>query len=343
MAEDDAFDGYCLCVGCAGGRSADGDVLAGQERAGVEEELGEGIMHPVDEELLVAGEVDGGDLSEGERGGGREEAAHVEVEAGGRARGRADVSDLSASVEAILREDGDFVRGDGGVGRLNGTGDVYDAAGGEIAEGLSVVELGLSVDLDGELTSVGSLNDEGLPGDVDTDNRCVEVVDVPAGVSGCDCCDVEGGYDVAVDLTGAIHLNGLEEIEVHAEADWFGLGDDEGCLECDVDGAGGEGCGLGLDGWSRPGLRVEIADGGGAESDLDAGVGGYRDGVEIEQGLEAVVAGEVDGGGAADEGDAVSASVDCVDALELNGERGDTDSGCVGSNDEGVSGDDVGG
>jgi len=40
-------------------------------------------VHPVDEEVLLAAEVDLSDLSQGERGGGREEAANVEVEAGG--------------------------------------------------------------------------------------------------------------------------------------------------------------------------------------------------------------------------------------------------------------------
>ena len=69
--------------------------------------------------------------------------ADVEVEAAGGAGGWTDVGDLAGGVEAVLREDGDFVGGDGGVGGLDGAGDLYDAAGGEIAEAFVVVPLGL--------------------------------------------------------------------------------------------------------------------------------------------------------------------------------------------------------
>ena len=196
-------------------------------------------MHPVDEVVFVAAEVDGCDLSEGEAGGGGQEAADVEIEVCCDAGGRLDVGDLAGGVEAVLREDGDFVGADGGVGGFDGAGDLYDAAGGETVDGLVVIPLGLSVDLDGEVAAVGSLNYEGLSGGVDADDGGVEVVDVATGVGGRDCSDVEGGSYIAGDLSGGAYLDGFEEIEVHAEADGLRLGDDERRREWNCDCAGG--------------------------------------------------------------------------------------------------------
>ena len=100
-----------------------------------------------------------GDLAVGDAvTAGGQGAADVEVEVAGDAGGRLDVGDLAGGVEAILREDGDFVGVDGGVGAVEGAGNLDDAGGGEVGEGLAVVPLGLAVDIDGEGAAVRSLN-----------------------------------------------------------------------------------------------------------------------------------------------------------------------------------------
>ena len=54
LTENDTVDGDGLRVGCSAGRATDGDALAGQESAGVEEEFGEGVVPAVEEEVLLA-------------------------------------------------------------------------------------------------------------------------------------------------------------------------------------------------------------------------------------------------------------------------------------------------
>jgi hypothetical protein len=198
VVEGDAVDGDGVGVGCAAGGAAERRPVRGAA-AGVEEELGERVVHLVDEELLRAGEVDLRDLPEGEAGVGGQKRADVEVEAGGRAGAGRDVGDLTVGVEGVLGEDGDFVGVDGGVGFVEDAGDADDAAGGERADGLVVVPLGGAVDVDGELTAVRALDDEGLRGGVDADDGGVELVDVGAGVADGDGGEVEGGRDHAGD------------------------------------------------------------------------------------------------------------------------------------------------
>jgi hypothetical protein len=48
-------------------------------------------------------------------------------------------------------------------------------------DGFVVIPLGLTVDVDGELTAVRALDDEGLRVDVDADYGGVELIDVGAG------------------------------------------------------------------------------------------------------------------------------------------------------------------
>ena len=168
----------------------------GSMSAGVEEELGQGVMHPVDEEVLRAAQVDLRDLTQRKPSGGRQQAAHVQIEAAGwRTRGLGHVGDLAVGVEAVLRQDGNFVRIDGRVGFIEYAGDAHDAAGGERADALAVVPLGISGYVDGELAAMRALHDEGLGGDIDADDGGIELIDVGAGVAGADRADVEGWGD----------------------------------------------------------------------------------------------------------------------------------------------------
>ena len=264
-------------------------------------------MHPVDEELLGAAEVDLRDLAQGETCGGGQKTAHIELEAGGwRACDLGDVGDLAVGEEAALREDGYFVGVDGGVHFVEDAGDLDDAAGGEGAEALAVVPLGAAADVDGEVAAMRALDDEGLGGGVDADDGGVKLVDVGAGVAGADYADVEGGLDLAGDLAAAIDQDRLGQIEVEMQANRLRDGDDEGRGKIDADGGGGEGRGFRRDGGRGAGDGVEIAEGRRAEGDLNAGIGADGNVVHVEQGLEAVEAGEVDGGLTADEGDAAA-------------------------------------
>ena len=86
VAQDNAFHRDCAGIGRAGGRPADGDVLAGKQAALVEEELREGAVHPVDRVLLRSVEINGCKLAEREARGCRQQAAHVKVEARGGTR-----------------------------------------------------------------------------------------------------------------------------------------------------------------------------------------------------------------------------------------------------------------
>ena len=250
---------------------------------------------------------------------------------------------MTGSVEAVLREDGDFVGVEGCVGAIEDAGDLDDATGGEGAEAFVVVELGGSADVDGELTAVWSLDDEGLRVGVHADDGGIELVDVGASIVGADGVDVEGGSDLAGDLSVGVNLDGFAEVEVKVEADGCALGDDERVCERDGDGGGGEGGGFCLNGGCGAGLGGEVSDGGGAEGDGDAVVGADGDVVHVEQRLESVVAGEVDGGGAAEKRHDVAGGVGCVDALDLHGEGGDACDGGVGADDEGWTGYCVGG
>ena len=92
---------------------------------------------------------------------------------------------------------------------------------------------------------------------------------------------------------------------------------------------------------AAPACVVEVADGCGAERDGDAVVGADGNVVHVEEGLETVEAGEVDGGRAAEERNAVAAGVDCIDAHDLNGERGDAGKRGVGADDKGGTADNL--
>ena len=89
-------------------------------------------------------------------------AAHIKVEAGRGARRRLDVGDLATGVEALSREDGDFVRIDGRVGPIESAGDRTMLLVVEIADALVVIPLGLPGHVDGEVSAMRALNDEGL-------------------------------------------------------------------------------------------------------------------------------------------------------------------------------------
>lgn len=62
-----------------------------------------------------------------------------------RAGGRLYIGDLSRGIEAVLREDGDFVGIDGRVGTIQVAGHLHDAAGGEIAKTCASIKLGLAL------------------------------------------------------------------------------------------------------------------------------------------------------------------------------------------------------
>ena len=111
------------------------------------------------------------------------------------------------------------------------------------------------------------------------------------------------------------------------------LADDQRIGEGLCVGRGSEGRRHGGDG-GRAGAGLEIADGGAGEGDGDLGVGVGRDVIHVEERLEAVVAGEVDGGLAADQGDGVAAGVDGVDGLDGGVKRDNAGDGCIGADDE---------
>src|ERR1035441_8586224 len=83
VAQRHAVYGNSISVGCPGCRAADGNMLAGYQPAGVEEELRERIVHPVDGEDLAAGEIYLRNLTQLHAGVGDRQPAHIEVEAGG--------------------------------------------------------------------------------------------------------------------------------------------------------------------------------------------------------------------------------------------------------------------
>lgn len=70
VGQDDSLDGDGLRVRGSAGGTADGNMLTRDDGAGVEKVLRQRIMHPVNEVVLIPGEIDGGDLAEGESGGG---------------------------------------------------------------------------------------------------------------------------------------------------------------------------------------------------------------------------------------------------------------------------------
>ena len=92
-----------------------------------------------------------------------------------------------------------------------------------------------------------------------------------------------------------VDLDGFIEAEIHMDADRAGRGDDQRVGQRLGHRAGGEGGGHGLNG-GRTGAGLQVADGGAGEDDVDLGVGVGGDVVHVEQRLQAVVAGEVDGG-----------------------------------------------
>ena len=196
-------------------------------------------MHPVDEEVLRAAQIDLRDLAQRKPSSGRQQAAHVQVEAAGRRPRPGHVGDLTVGVEAILRQDGNFVRIDGRVGFIEFAGDAHDAAGGERADALAVVPLGISGYVDGELAAMRALHDEGLGGDIDADDGGIELVDVGAGVCGADRADVEGRGDLAGDLAIAVDQDRLAQIEIEMQTGGPCLADDDRCRR----GVGDGGCG----------------------------------------------------------------------------------------------------
>src|ERR1017187_3531117 len=107
----------------------------------------------------------------------------------------------------------------------------------------------------------------------------------------------------------------------------------KGLVEGDVYRRCGErGC-LVCNGWRRCG-GVEIADGCRAQCDGYAGISTDRHIIHIQQGLEPVVAREIDGGRAADERRGVSAAVSQFDALDLRRKRGHAGQGRVSADHE---------
>src|ERR1019366_7113587 len=100
VAQRHAVYGNSIGIGCPARRTADGNMLAGDQSAGVEEELRERIVHPVDGEYLAAGEIYLRNLAQLHAGAGGQQPAHIEVEAGGCAGWRSYISYLAACVEA---------------------------------------------------------------------------------------------------------------------------------------------------------------------------------------------------------------------------------------------------
>ncbi len=200
----------------------------------------------------------------------------------------------------------------------------------------AVVPLGLGVDVDGKVAAVRALDGEGLGGGGGVDDAGDELIDVAAGIAGADGANVQSRIDVAGDLAAG-DLDGFIEAEIQVDANGAGGGDDQGVGQGLGDGVGGEGGGHGLDG-GRAGAGLQVADGGAGEDDLDLGVGAGRDVVHVEEGLQAVEAGEVHGGRAAEEGNGVVVGVDGVDGLNGGVKRDDTGQRGVGTDNKGRTG-----
>ena len=294
VAEDDALDGD----GSVDERTADADVLAGDHQSGVEEHVGDAVVPPIDEEVLVASQVDGGNLAGLKAGAGGQNAADEEVKIRGGVRGGIDKGDEAAGEEFVLRDDADGIGKDGGGSAVKRAGNLNDGTGGEAVDGVGAFPLGLVVDVDGELAAARTLHYEGVAGSVDADYAGDEFVDEGVGVRGSDGFEVDGRIDDAGDLIVGVNLNGFAKVELEAETDDVVGFNDQRLSEIHGDARLREGNGriaLRIQRGDRRtsgriGLRignVEVTDLGISESDGYGRIGPRGNGVEIEQRVQA--------------------------------------------------------
>ena len=199
--------------------STDAYMLARHQQPRIEEVVRPAVVHPVDEVLLVASEIDGGDFSRLKARTGRQHASHIQIKVRGCVRGRIYVGDQAARVEPVLREDSHRVRKESRRGAVQCPGDFHHGRRSQIVDGLAAFPFGLTIHVHRELVAVRPLNDEGITAGVHTRDTGDEIINIGVGVAWGDGFQIQHRGDRAGDLSAAVDSDRLAKVEFKLQTD----------------------------------------------------------------------------------------------------------------------------
>jgi len=168
-------------------------MLPGQQPTRIEDELRERIVEPVDEVFFVAAQIHGGNLAQRKPRRCRQQATHIEIEACRRPRSRLHIRDLAARVESVLGKNRDIVRVDGRIGPVSVPDKVTMLlpAVRSLSDSLfshSVCPLTLTVNC----LPCGPCTTKDCAVVFTLTYRCIEAIDVGAGIAGTHSVDSKG-------------------------------------------------------------------------------------------------------------------------------------------------------